>query len=164
MNILLYLFIFGSKILENMLATLRIIIINNNKKVLGALLQFANTMVWLLGTSLVIVDIDQDIFKLFAFALGSAFGSYLGSKVEEKLALGTNLIICITKWDLSSQIRGNGYAVTTLKSDGLETKIYTHLIITHRYKTNKLIDIIKKLDSNALIARENTSLVNGGYR
>ena len=164
MNILLYLFIFVCKIIENMIATLRIIIINNNKKILGALLQFANTMIWLLGTSLVIVNINEDVFKIIVFALGSAVGSYLGSKIEEKLALGTNLIICISKYNLSDEIRKNDYAITTIKGEGISNKIFTHLIITPRYKVSNLIYIIKKIDKDAVIAKERTALINGGYK
>ncbi len=164
MNILLYLFIFILKILENMIATLRIIIINNNKKILGALLQFTGTMIWILGTSLVIVDITKDIFKIFIFAFGSAVGSYLGSKIEEKLALGTNLIICISRYDLSFKIRSYNYDVTVLSSNGINKSIFTHLIVTPRYKASNLINLIKELDDNALITLESTSLINGGYK
>lgn len=159
MNITIYILIFFCKIIENMLFTLRIIIINNNKKILGALLQFANTMVWVLGTSLTVINITEDIFKIFVFALGSAVGSYFGSYIEEKLALGNNLIICISKYNLSKFLKENDFAVTVLKSN---EDIFTHMIIVPRYKLNNLINIIKTKDNKALITKENTALINGG--
>ena len=92
---LTYIAIFTSKILENTLATLRIILVSNGKKKLGAILQGLVTLLWILVTGTVIINLNQDIFKIIVFCLGSIVGSYLGSYLEEKIALGSNTIIAI---------------------------------------------------------------------
>ena len=46
MNFVTYLLIFISKIIENALATLRLIVVANGKKILGAVLQFCIALVW----------------------------------------------------------------------------------------------------------------------
>ena len=94
---MIYLGIFISKILENALATLRIIVVSNGKKKLGAFLQGLVSLVWVLVTGIVIIDVNKDIFKIICFVFGSIVGSYLGSIIEEKIALGTNLIIINTE-------------------------------------------------------------------
>lgn len=93
---MIYLAIFMSKILENTLATLRIIVVSNGKKKLGAILQGLVALIWIFVTGIVIVNVDKDILKIICFVIGSIVGSYLGSVLEEKIALGTNLLIINT--------------------------------------------------------------------
>jgi hypothetical protein len=94
---MIYLLIFISKILENTIATLRLIVVANGKKKLGAVLQGLVSFVWIIVTGIVIIDVNKDIFKIITFVLGSTVGSYLGSIIEEFIALGNNLIIIDTK-------------------------------------------------------------------
>ena len=63
----IYLAIFFSKIIENAVGTLRLIVVANGKKKLGALLQGIVALVWIFGTGIVIVDINKDIFKIVIF-------------------------------------------------------------------------------------------------
>ena len=93
MNFLIYFAIFIFKIIEDALATLRLIVVSNGKKKLGAILQFLVTLIWIILTSSVLIGLKDDIFKAIAFAFGSLFGSYLGSVLEEKIALGTNIFM-----------------------------------------------------------------------
>lgn len=81
---LIYIAIFFSKILENALSTLRLIVVSNGKKKLGALLQGIIALIWIFVTGVVIININKDIFKIIFFCLGSLVGSYLGSILEEK--------------------------------------------------------------------------------
>ena len=95
MNILTNLLIFTFKVIENTLSTLRIIVISNGKKLLGAILQGTVSIVWVISTSLVVINIQKDPLKIISFTLGALIGSYIGSIIEEKLALGTNMITTI---------------------------------------------------------------------
>ncbi len=81
---MVYIIIFISKIIENTLSTLRIILISKGKKKIGALLQGLVALSWILTTSIVIIDINKDIYKIIFFILGSSTGSYLGSTIEER--------------------------------------------------------------------------------
>ena len=81
---MLYICIFISKIIENTLSTLRLILVSKGKKKIGALLQGLVASIWVLSTGIVIIDINKDIYKIIFFVLGSIIGSYLGSSIEEK--------------------------------------------------------------------------------
>ena len=96
---MIYLAIFLSKIAENALSTLRIILVSSGKKTLGALLQGLVMLIWILVTGYVIIDIDKDIIKIIAFCLGALCGSYLGSIIEEKLALGFAKLTVISEYN-----------------------------------------------------------------
>ena len=47
---MVYLSIFIFKIIEDALATLRLIVVSNGKKVFGAILQFIVTLIWIILT------------------------------------------------------------------------------------------------------------------
>jgi uncharacterized protein YebE (UPF0316 family) len=81
----MYFLIFFNKVVENMLSTVRIIVIAKNKKILGAILNGLISLVWIFSTSMVISNINKNIFKIISFCLGAIIGSYLGSIIENRI-------------------------------------------------------------------------------
>ncbi len=77
--------IFINKVIENMLGTVRIIVIAKNRKIVGAVLNGLISLIWILSASMVLVNIDNNPYKIVAFCLGAVIGSYLGSIVEENM-------------------------------------------------------------------------------
>ena len=139
---MIYLGIFIFKIIEDSLATLRLIVVSNGKKLLGSILQFICTIIWIILTGTVLINFMNDFNKVIAFSIGSFFGSYLGSFIEEKLALGTNSII-IKKNNYLNKILNN-YNYIPLSNDFI-------MIIVPRKKTKKIIKTIKKNNQDATI-------------
>lgn len=157
---MLYLAIFFSKIIENALATLRLIVVANGKKKLGAFLQGLIALIWIFVTGIVITNINKDILKIIFFCLGSIVGSYLGSVIEEKLALGNNILMCVTKEKYESQIKEilNGYQITTIKEkDGKYSILF---IFLKRKETANISKIIKKIDKESILISEKAKNIN----
>ena len=149
---IIYIAIFFSKILENALSTLRLIVVANGKKKLGAFLQGIVSLVWILVTGIVIIDINKDVFKIIFFCLGTCIGSYLGSIIEERLALGNNLIICMTKQEEKIIKELSQYEITSISEKNKQYSIL--LILLKRKKTNNIAKIIKTIDKDATIIIE----------
>ncbi|MBE6138958.1 MAG: DUF2179 domain-containing protein [Firmicutes bacterium] len=151
---LIYTAIFFSKIIENAISTLRLIVVSNGKKKLGAFLQGIVALVWIFGTGIVIVDINKDVFKIVIFIIGSIVGSYLGSIIEEKLALGSNMLICVVKEKNEKIIKNklSNYQITTICEKDNEYSIL--LILLKRKEINKISNIIKKIDKDSIIISE----------
>lgn len=151
---LTYFIIFISKIIENTLSTLRLIVVAKGKKMFGAILQFIIAFVWVITTGIVVVNIKDDPLKVVFFALGSLIGSYLGSFIEEKIALGEDMLTVITNDNSSDEIieklSSYNYPVYKLKSENKNTFIL--LVMSHKKNRNKIINIIKKIDKNSLIS------------
>ena len=151
---LTYFIIFISKIIENTLSTLRLIVVAKGKKMFGAILQFIIAFVWVITTGIVVVNIKDDPLKVVFFALGSLIGSYLGSFIEEKIALGEDMLTVITNNNSSDKIieklSSYNYPVYKLKSENKNTFIL--LVMSHKKNRSKIINIIKKIDRNSLIS------------
>lgn len=170
MNILIYLLIFTFKVIENTLSTLRIIVVSNGKKLLGAILQGIVSIVWVISTSLVVINIQKDPFKIISFTLGALIGSYIGSIIEEKIALGTNMITTIINKNLTKKIT---YALKKQKHEAIiinGKNIYEQkdilIIITKRKQNQNIIKLIKNIDKSATIIIENayTNEANKPYQ
>ena len=154
----IYMSIFISKILENTLATLRIIVVSNGKKKLGAILQGVVTLLWLLITGIVIVDINKDIFKIFFFCMGCIVGSYLGSLIEEKIAMGTNTTLAIIDNKYKDKILNslNKYKINIINSNQINTII---MLITPRKKTISINNKIHNIDNNSIITNLRSKII-----
>ena len=163
MQYLIYILILFSKILENALATLRLIVVANGKKTLGALLQLAIAIIWILVTGSVVVDIKNDPLKIIFFGIGSFVGSYIGSYIEEKIAFGNNMLIVILDLEngihITNKIRDKGYIVTTIKGEGMLNDKLILMIVISRKNRPGLIKEINKLDNNCLIISENAFII-----
>lgn len=157
---MIYILIFLSKIIENTLSTLRLIVVSNGKKKLGSILQGIIALVWIFSISVVIIDINKDILKIVFFVLGSSTGSYLGSIIEEKIALGSNMLICITKEIFEQDIKNklNNYKITTICEKDNTYSIL--LILLKRKDINKISKIIKKIDKNSILISEKAKAIN----
>lgn len=166
MNIILYFIIFISKTIELALGTLRIIVIANGRKIFGAILQGVIAIVWMCITGVVIVNITKDPFKILAFALGSAFGSYVGSMIEEKMAIGSNMLIIVIKKELEEKIisiiKDNGYKVTNVEGCDKEKSIL--VVILTRKDRKRIVNLIRNEDKDVTIIANNAFKLNDKKR
>lgn len=154
MKILTYFTIFISKIIENALSTLRLIVVAKGKKIFGAILQFIIAFVWVITTGIVVVNIKEDPYKIIFFALGSLIGSYIGSIVEEKIALGNDLITVISNKyenEIIKELANNDLSVFKINGYINNKKIPILFITNEKKKRKNIIKIIKKIDNNSII-------------
>ncbi len=151
---MIYFFIFIFKIIEDALATLRLIVVSNGKKGLGAILQFIVTLIWIVLTGTVLMGLQKDLFKVLAFALGSLFGSYFGSFLEEKIALGMNLVLVELEnknaIKLKNVLEQKKFSLVKIFND----KSSVLFIICKRRQMRIIITAIRGIDKNAIIISE----------
>lgn len=155
MNILIYAIIFSAKVLENAIGTIRMIITDSDKKLLGAILQFIISIIWIASAGLVLIDINKDLLKALFFALGTFTGSYVGSIMEEKLALGETLIMAIISPlfidDIVENIKLRNFKQTYVKGLGNKDNRYLLFVMIPRKKRHIIVNLIKKYETNCLI-------------
>lgn len=153
---MIYFIIFILKILENMISTLRIIFVSNENKLVGSILLFISSIIWILSSSITIININ--LISILVFSLGSFIGAYLGIFLEEKIALGTLLIICITSFKIEDKLRNMGYIITSLSGSGKNGVKNILFIVIERRKIKELFNSINKLDNKAIIINEYTNI------
>ncbi len=146
--------IFLFKVIEDALATLRLIVVSNGKKVFGAILQFITTIIWVLLAGTVLINFMQDFWKVVAFSLGALVGSYVGSLIEEKIALGTNLFIIKLKKEkisfLINSLKSNNFDVYKVKSNNENIIV----VMAARKQSYNIVKLVNSIDENSIILSE----------
>lgn len=162
---MIYFLIFIAKIVENTLSTLRLIVVSNGKKKLGAFLQGLIAIVWVISTGIVIVDINKDLLKIVFFCLGSLVGSYLGSLIEEKIALGSNMVLSIIDKSfiniIQDKLNNEEYHTTLLSC--LDEKKCLLLIMVKRKHISYILNEIKQIDKNAIVISEKARTISDKF-
>ena len=163
MELFICFFIMFAKILETGLATFRIIILNNNNKVLASLLSSIIAIIWILSASLVIIDIESSLIRIVFLTIGCFIGSYIGSYIEEKIAFGYIMSLVITSNEygkiIANNLIKNDIIVTYTKA--LENQKLKNILIIfcQRKKITTVKQIINKIDKHAVISTESVKFI-----
>lgn len=139
-----------------MIATFRIILVADGHKIVSSILLFFTSVIWIVSSSMTIVNMN--LIGILVFSIGSLIGSYAGSLIEEKMAIGNRLIICISTTDIVDKLRDKGYIVTELKGEGIDGFKSILLIVIGRKKIKELRHDIGIYDKKALILKENINV------
>lgn len=162
-----YIAIFLAKILEVSLMTVRTVLITRGERLYGSIIGFVEVIIWLYVVSVVLVGINDDPIRMVVYAFGFAFGNYLGSLLEEKLALGILTINVIASEEngekIAAILREQNVGVTGIASEGINEMKKMLLIHVKRKRKNEIIKLIESTNINCVISISDTRTVYGGY-
>jgi len=160
--LLLPLFIFLARIFDVSLGTLRIIFVTKGMRRVAPFVGFFEVLIWLLAISRIMQDLDNWVCYL-AYAGGFATGNFVGMYLEERLAIGHEMIRVITRKDatnLIEDLRNKGYGVTSVKAEGIEGEVAVIYIIARRSMISEVLDEINTFNPRALYTVESIKYVN----
>ncbi|MBU1094628.1 MAG: DUF2179 domain-containing protein [Firmicutes bacterium] len=156
-----------SKIIEVSIGTMRIILISKGYKKPGSILGFFEVLLWIFVASTVIDGIMEMPLKGIIYALGFAIGVYIGSMLENRLAVGKILIHVITNKKMSEEImkvlRESGHGVTSLDAHGKDEDRIVLMIFTNRKNKENIIKLIEATSEKAVIVANEVSILQGGF-
>jgi uncharacterized protein YebE (UPF0316 family) len=125
-------------------------------------LGFVEALIWVLAITRVLSGLE-DPARMVAFALGFAAGTFVGSVVEEWLALGQSLIriVAPTRSDqVAPLLRKRGYGATVLNGDGLSGEVRVTFCIVPRKEVWTVTRLIHEANPEAYVSVEQTSTVD----
>jgi uncharacterized protein YebE (UPF0316 family) len=96
--VILPLLIFVSRIFDVSIGTLRIIFVSRGKKYIAPVLGFFEVLIWLIAISQIMQNLNN-VLCYVAYAGGYAMGTFVGIRIEEKLALGILVVRIILTED-----------------------------------------------------------------
>jgi uncharacterized protein YebE (UPF0316 family) len=159
------LFIFFARVLDMGLATIRILMLMRGKSFLAAFIGFFESAIYILALREVILNLDSPV-RIGAYALGFAAGNYVGSLVEERMAVGfaTVQVISLTCTDaMVDDMRKEGFGVTVIEGCGKEGLHEVLNVLVRRKDLSRLMAIVHKMDSNAFVSVMDTKKIVGGF-
>ena len=167
MEYLVFLLIMLAKVIEVSMATVRTVLITKGERTIGSIIGFFEVILWIYIASNVLNNIGANPLKAIFYSLGFAIGNYVGSIIEEKLAIGLAEIQIIVNEEsgkmLTDFIREAGFAVTVVKGEGKNFTREILYVFAPRKKVKDLVDLVKKKEENSVITVSETKPVYGGY-
>jgi len=159
---LLPLLIFLSRIVDVTLDTLRIVFISRGNKVIAPILGFFEILIWLIAITRIMDNLDN-VTTYIAYSAGFAVGNYVGLKVEEKLAMGMQMIRIVTGRNASELIgtlREQGFGVTAVDAEGKDGPVHVIFLVTKRQVAKEVISIVNNYNPKAFYSIEDVRSVN----
>lgn len=154
--------IFTLRSLDVGIATVRIVVLGRGRRGLAAGLGFVEAIVWVVAVARVLDGID-DPARMIAFAAGFAIGTYLGSIVEEWLALGQAVVRIVAPVEspmVAPHLREMGLGATVFNGDGLEGEVRLTLCVVERKRLGDVRRVINTVNPAAYVTVEDTSSVD----
>lgn len=161
--LLLPLFIFCLRICDVTLDTMRIIFMTKGYRNLAPVIGFFEILIWIVAISRTMQNLNNNWLCYIAYAGGFATGNYVGMLLDEKLAIGHEIIRVISRinsGELARGLRSAGFGVTTVKAYGMEGEVEIVFVVVNRKNLKIAIEIIQKHNPTAFFTIENVHFVN----
>jgi uncharacterized protein YebE (UPF0316 family) len=161
--VLVPLLIMLARVLDVSLDTIRVIMVAKGYRRWAPFVGFFQVLIWIITISRIMVNLENWTTYI-GYAGGFAIGTYAGMKIEEKLALGYELIRVVTRADASlliKQLIEKQYHVTYVEGTGRDGEVGILFIVHKRKVIREIIEMIKRFNPNAFYTIEDVRFVSG---
>lgn len=164
-TLLLCLKIFGARLIDVSLGTIRTVYTVKNKHLIASFIGLIEVIVWFLIVQEALNSTSNNFFIAFSYSIGFAVGTYIGGILSNKLIntkLGIQVILSKKDDNIINKIRQMGYAVSIINLVSKDNKYMLYIQVDSK-KYQKLIRLINSLDNKAFIVVNETKVVYNGY-
>src|SRR5665648_187000 len=158
------LLIFLARICDVSFGTLRIIFVSKGKRNIAPILGFFEVLIWIIVISRIMQNLDNYI-NYIAYAAGFATGNYVGMIIEEKLAVGIQMIRVFAHergTELVKTLNSSGYGATVVEAHGAREKVHLIYTIVQRNELENVLELINKFNPNAFYTIEDVKTAYEG--
>jgi uncharacterized protein YebE (UPF0316 family) len=158
------LLIFLARICDVSIGTMRIIFVSKGKKNIAPILGFFEVLIWITAISKIMQNLDNYI-NYVAYAAGFATGNLIGMIIEEKLAMGIQMIRVFANergLELVQALSSNGHGATAVEAQGARDKVHLVYTIVQRNELDEVLNVIDHFNPKAFYTIEDIKAVNEG--
>jgi uncharacterized protein YebE (UPF0316 family) len=159
------LIIFGLRIIDVSLSTLRMLMIMRGRKLIAPLIGVVEVLVWIFAVGNAIRFLESPL-HLAGYAGGFACGNFVGLKVEEKLALGTAAVRVLSRHggvEIAEALRERGFGVTEFSGQGREGSVEMVYAVIRRRDLPSVFEQIRIWDPDAFVTVEEPKAIQRGW-
>ncbi len=161
----LILFIMGINVVYVSIYTLRMIFVIKGQRILASILSVVEIFVYMTGLGIVLKNLDNP-WNLAAYCVGFGLGIYIGSRIEEYLALGyvtVQVTVDCVEAEIPSTLRECGYGVTSWLADGKDGPRLMMQVLAKRSNERKLFNILDQHCPKAFVVSFEPKNFKGGF-
>ena len=166
--ILVCLLVCAAKIVEITIQSLKTCMMVKGQRLKAAGLGFVECIIWGLVISTLIGSLGDDLLLLIFYCIGYATGLFLGSTIENKIALGTSNLELIASDEstekITAYLKENDRGYTVFEGHGSKEKMNMIFVVLPRKETPRVLrEIRKSCDNKVFVAVSEVSKYAGGY-
>lgn len=154
--VVLPLLIFLARTCDVTLATLRNIFLSKNIRYIIPFIGFFEVLIWLIAVSQIIRNL-HNVMCYISFAGGYSMGIFLGIKIEERLALGMQMLRIVTSndpRDLLKTLNANNFGSTVVDAHGSKGPVKIIFTIIKRKDLELVAQLINDHNPSAFYSVE----------
>jgi uncharacterized protein YebE (UPF0316 family) len=162
--VLMPLLIFLARICDVSIGTMRIIFVTKGKRSIAPILGFFEVLIWITAISKIMQNLDNYV-NYIAYAAGFATGNFVGMIIEEKLAMGIQMIRIFASergTELVQLLNSSGFGATVVEGFGARTQVQLIYTIVKRNELAGVIDVITRFNPKSFYTIEDVRSVNEG--
>jgi uncharacterized protein YebE (UPF0316 family) len=159
------LLVFVARVVNVSMATVRSLLSIRGQKRLATIISFFESLIFILAISRVLQS-PSNVWNVLGYSSGFAVGTWVGLKIEERLALGYAAMQVITQTagdEVSDALRQAGHGVTELLGEGLHGKVYVINTVVNRRDIPSVMELVSAVDETAFVTVDDASRVYRGY-
>ena len=158
------LLIFGLRVVDVSMATVRMLMVVRGARTLAALISFFEILIWVVAAGVVIQNLASPLHAV-GYAAGFATGTAVGMWLESKLALGVcsvRVFSTHSQDELVRTLRERGYGVTEQDGRGREGPVAILHAVVRRRDVRDVTRTAEAHDPDAFITVQYDASVHGG--
>ena len=159
------LLIFGLRMANITLDTLRLMLVVQRRRALSALVGFFQALIFVLALGTVLQNLDSP-WNILGYAGGYAAGILAGMALEERLAIGFSHVRIVSTEhgpQLAAALRAAGHGVTELLGRGKEGRVRVVICSARRRDLRRVESIATEIDVRCFITVEEIRPLRRGY-
>jgi uncharacterized protein YebE (UPF0316 family) len=156
--------IFFLRIVDVSLHTMRMLMIMRGRTRIAPMIGVVEVLVWIFAVGNAIRHLDST-WHLVGYAGGFATGTWVGLKIEEKLALGAATVRIFSRHagvELAEALRERGFGVTEFAGQGREGMVEMVYAVMRRRDLPYVFEQVRVWDPDAFVTVEEPGCIHRG--
>jgi uncharacterized protein YebE (UPF0316 family) len=147
-TLLLCLLIVVGRIADVTLGTIRTIMVVRGRRRWACLLGFFEVLIWIFVIGRVVQGLGENPLYAFSYALGFAAGNFVGITLDNRLALGKQVIQFFSRsgGQLAAELRARGVRLTSFEGQGRDGPTSMLMVIVDRGSVPELLAQAGRID------------------
>jgi uncharacterized protein YebE (UPF0316 family) len=157
--------LFGLRILNTAIGTVRLVIVTRQQRLLAAFLAFFEALLFAITIGSVAADLNN-VMNLIAYCAGFSVGNYVGMVIERRFItsfMTVNVICSARGYEVATALRERGYGVTVTTGEGKDGTVTMLRSVINNREVPKMVAIIRSTHADAFVAVEEARAVHRGW-
>jgi uncharacterized protein YebE (UPF0316 family) len=157
--------IFGLRIIDVSLATLRMLLTMRNARKVVPVIGFFESLIWVVAVGTAIQNLHS-FWHILGYSGGFASGTLVGLWLEGKLAVGLATVRIVTRkagHGVAEGLRVRGFGVTSFEGTGREGRVQLIYTLVKRRQIDSVLTEVERIDPEAFISVEEPRTIRRGW-